>query len=183
MHSVHILRWRCRVSICFSVGDQYSDWYDQLNIQNQLWDEVCCELVWVKTSQGYIILHQSNCTKNKTINVVLATEVKLSPVFKSKTIWITLNKYWYHFTCWLMISPRPPCSATLIICSHTRSKQMMKRGLKDISITSCTLPQTPACHSYRCGKLSIYFPLLQGPIHAGRGRRRWNRLPWTFSFL
>lgn len=32
----------------------------------------------MKTSQGYIILHQSNCTKNKTINVVLATEVKLS---------------------------------------------------------------------------------------------------------
>lgn len=90
---------------------------------------------------GHIILHQSKCTTNKTINVVLTAEVKVSPIFKSKSIWITLNEYWYNFTCGLMISPCPPCSATLIICSHTRNTQMMKRGFKYISITSCTLPK------------------------------------------
>lgn len=66
------------------------------------------------------------------------------------------------------------CSPALIIWSYTRSKQM-KRGLKDISITSCTLTKMPGCQSYCRKKHSIYFPhLYRGWFMQRGGHGGWN---------
>jgi len=42
-----------------------------------------------------------------------------------------------------MISPHLQCSASLIVWPHMRSKQTIKRGLKDIFITNCSPKHLP----------------------------------------